>query len=97
MAHGNYQLWCRDLVRWVVQEIGLMDWDSPLFKTKGSLQLDLEWAGRRWRTSLGQQVWVLPAEEENWHEVDLHACHFLRDPGEKTVPIGTTESAVEAG
>ncbi len=73
-----------------------MDWDSHLFKTKGSLQLDLEWAGWRWRTSLGQQVWVLPADEAMWREVDLKACHFLRDPGKKTVPIGT-ESPVEAG
>ncbi len=41
----------RDQQRWslgrrVLQEMGLMDWDSPLFKTKGSLQLDLAWAGR---------------------------------------------------
>jgi hypothetical protein len=51
-----------NLGRRVLQEIGLMDWDSPLFMTKGSLQLDLEWASRRWRTSLGQQVWVLPGD-----------------------------------
>ncbi len=82
--------------RKVLQEIGLMAWDSPLFRTKGSLQLDLEWARRCWRASLGQQVWVLRADGENWRELDLHACHFLRDPGEKTVPIGT-ESSVEAG
>jgi hypothetical protein len=60
------QRYC-NLGRRVLQEIGLMDWDSPLFKTKGSLQLDLEWAGRRWRTSLGQQVWALPTEDEKWH------------------------------
>jgi hypothetical protein len=34
-----------------------MDLDSPLFHTKGSLQLDLEQAGRRWPVSLGQEVW----------------------------------------
>jgi len=41
-----------NLARRVLQEIGLRGWDSPLFKTKGSLQVDLEWAGRRfgrWR------------------------------------------------
>jgi hypothetical protein len=41
-----------NLARRVLQEIGPMNWDSLLFKTKGSLQLDLQWAGRRWRTSL---------------------------------------------
>jgi hypothetical protein len=40
------------LGRRVLQKIGLMDWESPLFKTKGSLQLGLEWAARRWYVSL---------------------------------------------
>jgi len=43
-----------NLGRRVLQKIGLMDWNSPLFKSKGSLQLDLEWAGRRCQSYWGR-------------------------------------------
>ena len=73
-----------------------MDWDSHLFKTKGSFQLDLTSAGRRWRTSPGQ-AGVGAAGRRGWREVDLHVCHFLREPGEKSVPtLELSEGAAEA-
>ena len=82
----------------MLQEIGLKGWDSPLFKTKWSLQLYLELAGRRCRTSLGQQVWVPHAEEETSRVADLTAGHFLRDRGEKTAtPIRSDREPSASG
>jgi hypothetical protein len=69
------------LARHVLQRIGLMELESPLFQSKGDLQLDLEWANRRYRVALGRLVWVLPEGETAWVEVDLYACHFLRKKG----------------
>ena len=44
-----------NLGRRALQEIGLMDLDSPLFKSKRGLSLDLEYAGSGWRASLAQE------------------------------------------
>ena len=48
------------------------------YKTHGDAQLDLEFIGRRWRVSIGQEVWVLPEGSEARETVDLYACYFLR-------------------
>jgi hypothetical protein len=54
------------LARYILQQIGLMEADSPLFLSKGDLKLDLEWADRRYRVTVGRLVWVLPEDETAW-------------------------------
>jgi hypothetical protein len=70
----------------VLEQLGMVGSDTRSYKSKGDAQLDLEFIGRRWRVSMGQEVWVLPEVSEAWQRVDLYACTFLRrkETAEKT-------------
>jgi hypothetical protein len=61
----------------VLQQLAMVGGDTRSYRTKGDARLDLEFISRRWRVSMGQEVWVLPEGSEARQRVDLYACTFL--------------------